>query len=128
MHLVMTVIGADGQIVSDFYGYLLFMIPAADLALLYWIGKIVQKELAIQSGKRTDFSPADRTKIWIAIGLSFLLPSFLFLFLTGTGHLSQMRLMECAKVWFFTYLKYGVGITAIGFGALYIHRKNEPQE
>ena len=128
MHLVMTVIGADGQIVSDFYGYLLFMIPAADLALLFWIGKILKKELAIQNGKRTDFSSADRTKIRIIIGLSFLLPSFLFLFLAGTGHLSQMELLQGVKVWFFTYLKYGIGITALGFGALYLHKKNEPQE
>ena len=128
MHLVMTVIGAAGQIVSDFYGFLPFLIPAAELALLCWIGRILKKELAIQSGKRTDFSPADGTKIWIIIGLSFLIPSFLFLFLAGTGDLSQMRLMECLKLWFFTYLKYGLMVTVIGFGTLYGHRKNDPQE
>ena len=123
----MEVIGADGQIVSDFYGVLPFLLPVAEFVLLCWIGKIIQKELAIQNGKRSDYSPADRTKIRIIIALSFLIPSFLFLFLAGTGDLSQMGTKESVKLWFFSYLKYGLMITVLGFGALYVHRKNEPQ-
>ena len=93
--------------------------------LLIWLFRLSRKETQISQGKRDDFSPADRTKIWIAIGLAVLAVLLQLFPFVGFGIFAKETPLRIAG-YVLTALLRGSGLPLLlGVITLYQHRQNE---
>lgn len=96
-------------------------------AALFWVLVLLMKENNIAKGKRSDFSSADRKKVFLALGLSVLVIPVAFAGLWIEGWLAYWgfgkTLLSSLGVW----LKETFGLVTLfgGIAALMLHKKNE---
>ena len=81
---------------SSLYVILPILGYVISFALLIWLFRLSRKEAYISQGKRNDFSPADRTKIWIAIGLAVLAVVLQLFPLVGIGFFATQTPLKIA--------------------------------
>ena len=94
-------------------------------ALLIWLFRLSRKETRISQGKRDDFSPADRTKIWIAIGLAVLAVLLQLFPLVGFGFFASQTPLKIAEYVLILLLRNSGLPILLGVITLYQHRQNE---
>ena len=116
----------NGQEASPIWAILPLVGIGAQLVLLIWIGVLIKKEIDISKGKRSDLSSADRTKIILAMALSFLTPLGFMALLAKSGALVELGIWKSLLAWLGTWLREnGFFVLLSGIGALFLHRRNE---
>ena len=110
---------------SDLYVILPILGYVISFVLLFWLFRLSRKETHISQGKRDDFSPADRTKIWIAIGLSVLAVLLQMVPLVGFGRFANMEPLKIAGYVLIAMLRSSGLPILMGVVTLHLHRRNE---
>ena len=110
---------------SDLYVILPVLGYVISFVLFFWLLKLCMKEKNISQGKRDDFSPADRTKIWIAIGLSVLAVLLQMVPLVGFGRFTNMEPLKIAGYVLIAMLRSSGLPILMGVVTLHLHRRNE---
>lgn len=110
---------------SDLYVILPILGYAISFVLSFWLFRLSRKETHISQGKRDDFSPADRTKIWIAIGLAVLAVLLQLFPLVGVGFFANQTPLKIAGYILIALLRNSGLPILMGVITLYQHRQNE---
>ena len=110
---------------SNLYVILPILGYVLSFALLVWLFRLFRKENQISQGKRDDFSPTDRTKIWIVIGLAVLAVVLQLFPLVGIGFFAAQTPLKIAGYVLIALLRNSGLPLLMGVITLYQHRKNE---
>ena len=110
---------------SNLYVLLPILGYVISFALLIWLFRLSRKESQISQGKRDDFSPADRTKIWVAIGLAVLAVLLQLFPLIGFGFFATQTPLKIAGYVLIALLRNSGLPLLMGVITLYQHRQNE---
>ena len=110
---------------SSLYVILPILGYVISFGLLFWLFGLSRKETQISQGKRDDFSPADRTKIWIAIGLAVLAVLLQLFPLVGIGFFAAQTPLKIAGYVLIALLRNSGLPLLLGVITLYQHRQNE---
>ena len=110
---------------SSLYVILPILGYVISFGLLFWLFGLSRKETQISQGKRDDFSPADRTKIWIAIGLAVLAVLLQLFPLIGFGFFAAQTPLKIAEYVLISLLRNSGLPLLLGVITLYQHRQNE---
>ena len=110
---------------SNLYVILPILGYVISFVLLFWLFSLSRKETLVSQGKRSDFSPADRTKIWIAIGLSVLAVLLQMVPLVGFGRFTNMEPLKIAGYVLIALVRSSGLPILMGAVTLHLHGRNE---